>query len=418
MGKDLNGKELGTGITQRKSGEYEGRYVDRFGKRKSVYGKTLREVKIKYAEAIASNEKKTNVIDSSVTLDEWFEQWLSVYKLDYLRPNSIRHYKHIYNKIISPELGKYKITDITKIQIQSMVNKAKRNGYEWETQNKIRVLMVDMFNRALEDEFVVRNPAKGVRTASNRPTNETRVLSEEEQAFFFECAAGTFYANMFTVAVNTGLRPGELFALTKDDIDFEKKEISVTKTLLYEKFDGDDCKKFHIGLPKTRDSIRKVPMNKICETALKRQIMQKAVIERKNVRQTEFKDLLFTTKFNTPLNATVYNEAINRIVTEVNLVREETEQIEKFSGHTFRHTFATRCIEAGVKPKTLQSYLGHATLQMTMDLYVHNTEKHRQEEMQLLEDEISKIEVSDVLIESSFERKKGKLNKVLKVNFA
>ena len=146
--------------------------------------------------------------------------------------------------------------------------------------------------------------------------------------------------------------------------------------------------------------------------------MQKAVIERKNVRQTEFKDLLFTTKFNTPLNATVYNEAINRIVTEVNLVREETEQIEKFSGHTFRHTFATRCIEAGVKPKTLQSYLGHATLQMTMDLYVHNTEKHRQEEMQLLEDEISKIEVSDVLIESSFERKKGKPNKVLKVNFA
>ena len=55
---------------------------------------------------------------------------------------------------------------------------------------------------------------------------------------------------------------------------------------------------------------------------------------------------------------------------------------------------------------------------MTMDLYVHNTEKHRQEEMQLLEDEISKIEVSDVLIESSFERKKGKPNKVLKVNFA
>ena len=57
-----------------------------------------------------------------------------------------------------------------------------------------------------------------------------------------------------------------------------------------------------------------------------------------------------------------------------------------FGGHTFRHTFATRCIEAGVKPKTLQDYLGHATLQMTMDLYVHTMEETKQDEIKLLED--------------------------------
>ena len=58
--------------------------------------------------------------------------------------------------------------------------------------------------------------------------------------------------------------------------------------------------------------------------------------------------------------------------------------MEKFSGHTFRHTFATRCIESGIQPKTLQKYLGHATLQMTMDLYVHVTEDFKREEIKKL----------------------------------
>lgn len=99
----------------------------------------------------------------------------------------------------------------------------------------------------------------------------------------------------------------------------------------------------------------------------------------------EFADLLFVTKFNTPICATVYNDAIVRIIDEINLQRDETELMPRFSAHTFRHTFATRCIEAGVLPKTLQKYLGHATLQMTMDLYVHVTDEFKQTELKKLE---------------------------------
>ena len=65
--------------------------------------------------------------------------------------------------------------------------------------------------------------------------------------------------------------------------------------------------------------------------------------------------------------------------------RDEADQFPLFSSHSFRHTFATRCIEAGINPKTLQAYLGHATLQMTMDLYVHVTDTHKHEEFQKLD---------------------------------
>lgn len=90
------------------------------------------------------------------------------------------------------------------------------------------------------------------------------------------------------------------------------------------------------------------------------------------------------TKFNTPICAVVLNDAIKRIVNEINLQRDEIELFPTFSAYTFRHTFATRCIETGILPKTVQKYLGHATLQMTMDLYVHVAEEFKKEEIKKL----------------------------------
>jgi len=71
-------------------------------------------------------------------------------------------------------------------------------------------------------------------------------------------------------------------------------------------------------------------------------------------------------------------------------------------GHTFRHTFATRCIEAGVQPKTVQEYLGHATLQMTMELYVHVTDDFKQQEMDKLENALDKLVVSEEDVEVAY----------------
>lgn len=87
---------------------------------------------------------------------------------------------------------------------------------------------------------------------------------------FGGCPAGTFYDNLFTVAVNTGLRLGEICALEESDLDFINHTISVTKTLVYQKFDGDNCKEFYIDNPKTYSSIRIVSMNSIFEEALKK----------------------------------------------------------------------------------------------------------------------------------------------------
>lgn len=392
MGKSLNGKELGKGIYQRKNGKYCARFVNRFGQRTSVYGDTLKEVKNKLAEATTNDIRKQNIVNVNTTLDDWFDMWMDVYKTPVIRLSTKRIYDDVYNTKISPVLGGHKISEITKIQVTSLVNDLGRQGYEWGTLNRVRVLLIDMFDRAMEDDFVTKNPARGVRLPKNKPANDPKALTREEQDLFFECSAGTFYHNLFVVAVNTGLRPGELFALTENDIDFNKKEIRVTKTLLYQKLDGDEKKEFHIDPPKTNTSNRAVPMNQICENALVKQIMQHKVIQNncksQKDRQLQFPDLIFTTKFGTPLNSVLYSEAISRIIAEINLTRDALDQIDDFGGHTFRHTFATRCFEAGIPVKTVQSYLGHANISMTMDLYTSVLKDKSKNDMELLEKSI------------------------------
>ena len=369
MGKDLKGKELGVGITQRKDGLYQGRYKDRFGKYKTIYNKKLGDLRKELAIAIADNQLYTSVRDE-VKLDDWFKRWVDVYKKKSVRPNTLREYTHIYNKNISPILGNRNINSLVKADIQQLIKKVNDDGYLYERQNKVKVILTDMFSRAIEDDLMVKNPAKGVKLYQDK-ISSARALTIGEQDVFFEFCKNTFYDNLFNVAVNTGLRPGELFALTIKDINFEQKYIDVNKTLVYQKYLDDECKTFHLESPKTKQSYRHVPINSTCIDYLERQVELKEIVSsRRPKMQTDY---LFVTKFNTPLNSVIYSDAIRSVIRRINETRSLENQFEFFSGHTFRHTFATRCLEAGIQPKVVQSYLGHATLKMTMDLYTHVT---------------------------------------------
>ena len=419
MGKDLKGKELGHGIIQKKNGRYEARYVNRFGKRISVSGKDLKDVKKRYNEALYENDKQIN-LKECISLDEWYKEWMTVYKYDVIRENTKRHYNTIYSKHISPYLGKYKLADITQYQIKKLIKELQENGYQFETCNKVRVLLIDIFNKAMINEYVRKNPAKGISLRRNEDVDR-RVLSQEEQTIFFDCSKGTFYDNLFVVAVSTGMRIGELAALRWKDVDWDNRVIHVTRTLVYQKYESDTQKEYHFEKPKTRTSTRDIPINRHCEIALKKQFLQKSVVARKQPITKDvdkkYGDLLFTTKFNTPLNSQLVCQAINKILEEINLTRDYLDEIELFSAHCFRHTFATRCFEAGIAPKTVQSYLGHATLQMTMDLYTSVMPKQMETEIDKVSNALDQIfEAGDNIAEKQFYEKTVNNNKLTTFN--
>lgn len=374
MGKDLKGKELGTGLTQRKDGRYQGRYKDRWGNTKTIYNMDLRILRTELSVKIAENETGKSV-QGKVTLDAWFIRWIEVYKEKSVREVTKKTYISLYKNHVSPYLGHKKISTIVKSDIQLVIDRAYEKGCQETHQGKIRSMLVAVFNRAIDDDMILKNPAKGVelRSTNSIGYKKEKVLTVEEQELFLEYSRNTFFENMFNVALNTGLRPGELFALQKKDINFEESYITVEKTLNYIKLEGDGKRTFHIGPPKTRQSYRKVPINSVCREYLKRQFEQKEVIDKKYPKKQN--NFLFITRKNEPMYSAKYTYEIAKIIKRINFVRPCEKEMAIFTGHALRHTFATRCFEKGIDPKVVQSYLGHASLKMTMDLYTHVTDE-------------------------------------------
>lgn len=368
MGKSLEGKELGVGISQRKGGLYQARFTDRFGNRKTIYNYSLKELRKKLSQLITDDSRGCS-LKKDYTVDEWYKKWFSVYKENHIKENTKRYYSIIYRINIYNQIGLRRLTDIRKSDVQLLIENIKNDGYGYERQLKARWILQDMFQRAVEDDLIVKNPVSGIKLLSKK-SRKSEVLTVQEQKDFLAFSKGTFYDNLFNVAINTGLRPGELFALTIDDVDLDENVIHVTKTLVYQKYLNDKKWTFHVEEPKTATSNRIVPINSLCRLYLLKQINQKEVLELKYPSKSPF---LFTTAVNTPLSSQLYSSAIKTIVKKINMTRDKDNQFKAFTGHTFRHTFATRCFENGIEAKVVQSYLGHASLKMTMDLYTHVT---------------------------------------------
>ena len=380
MGKDLNGKELGAGFTQRKNGSYTYRFKDRFGNRKSIYSVSISELRQKARDAVSADYSH-QTIEKELTLSTWFKQWLDEYKYE-IRDHSRVYYTQIFEKHIKPDLGTKRLQDVKQIDVQRLINRLTKNGYKHGTKHKVYFILLDMFNRAVQNDYAIKNPVTGIRIDKD-DYYERRVLTAEEQAIFFNAARGTFYEDLFIVAVETGLRSGELCGLKATDVDFDAHTLQVERTLLYAKLSTDSTKVFHYDPPKTDASKRCVKLSDRCEEALRRQIRRKTIVaDRLKARPLEgFEDVLFVTTVNTPLCDQLFCQAIDRIVDQINDSRPDYDRFERFSPHCFRHTFATRCLEAGVNVKVVQQQLGHASMKMTMDLYSHVTDEMRDEEL-------------------------------------
>ena len=365
MGKSLNGKELGNGISQRKDGLYQARFINRFGKRQTIYAKTLNEVRHKLRTEQYNDEKAINIVDKNMTLDEWFDIWLSTCKKNCrssTKGSYITHYKRIQE-----ELGWRKLTSLNLIVMQEAFNKLKTDN----ARKNSKKILVDMLNRAVDTDLLVKNVAKQINTViAKEEKKERRVLTIRETELFLEQAKGTFYENLFILALETGLRVGELSALQWEDIDFKKKVIHVKHTLCY--FSKNGKYVFEMHDTKTNNGKRTIPLTAKAINSLKCQKLQKQeIILKGKTAKEEFQNLVFVTKNNQPTQQFLINQCMQLVIQNINKAGID---FSPFTLHTLRHTFATRAIECGMNPKTLQKLLGHGTLQMTMDLYCHVTE--------------------------------------------
>lgn len=369
MGKDLKGKELGVGITQQKNGLYNAGFVDKLGKRRVKRFKKLQECRKWLDEAKYIDEHSSITEANAMMVEAWFEYWISI-KEKTVRPNTVRNYRERYHRNISKVIGKMLLIDVKPIHCQKIFSDMADEGYKTTTIYQTRIALYNMLDFAKENDVIINNPCKkSVKSDMGQPSDKKEALTIDVQRKFLEAAKDQSYENQYRFVLQTGLRTGELVGLKWDDIDFKNKTLTISRTMEYRYKVGE----WRIGPPKSESGYRTVPLTDEAIRILKAQKEKNSKIK---VIPMEWADQVFLCRKGEPVKNSTYDTALFKICDKVG--------IKRFSMHVLRHTFATRCIEAGMMPKTLQKILGHSNIGITMNLYVHITEDEKHKEIELV----------------------------------
>jgi len=365
MAFDLSGKRLPEGITQRADGRYMGRFRHG-GDRYTVYDNDLREVKKKYANLKYEVEHGLFAKQDNITVSGWFDIWMKEYKEPTVKQGTVGVYRDNFRSYIEKPLGRKKLKDIRPEHIQRIYNNLNRKGYSRNTIELVSVVLSGMYKQALKNKVIIENPVPLATLPKISEHKEPRVMTVEEQRIFLECAKDSYLNDLFILALATGMRSGELRGLQWQDVDFKDKTIHIKNTLVYVNKD------YLLDTPKTPTSRRDIPLIDNAVAVLKRQKLKQSenrmLLGDKWKNKEGLENLVFTTMTGYPINRDMLKQELNRVVAEI---QKEHKEFKHITPHTFRHTFATRCIENGMPPQVLKTILGHSKLSMTMDLYSH-----------------------------------------------
>lgn len=263
------------------------------------------------------------------------------------------------------DIANKKIEDVTSEDIQIYLNSLK--DYSNSYIKKIMEQFTQSYNLAMNKGYIVKNPMVDViKPRSTKADKEVRALTvEEQQAFTNYLMTKSIedepYKNVFLIQMYMGLRVGEALALRNGDIDLKRNLINVNKTLTTDK----DERVIMGDTTKTYAGLRQVPIPKFIRNSL---------IEQMNITTNNTDKQLFLS----PNGNYVDNRNVNYILKK----RLAELDIKGISTHSLRHTYGTRCVEAGMRAVALQRLMGHKDISVTMNTYTSIFNRYKEEELE------------------------------------
>lgn len=363
-------RDNGTGtIYQRSNGSWVGKIYlgrDETGKGKFKYlsGKTESEVKKKIREY---NQLGSRIESKKISLQEYLNNWLRTYKLGTIKASSYDAIERTAKNQIIPYIGMIQLQEITATDIQTLLAELKERGYSYSIVKKTHDCLNAMFVHATIANDIIKNPMLLVKmlAKSEFEKKEIRYFSEEECALIIEECSRQYktgkpiyqYADAYILILNTGIRLGEAIGLKKADWDKNESTLHIQRNIqsVSKRDNGGNRvqgKQLVTNTTKTYSGDRVIPLNNAATEAIKRLCEQHPNSE-----------CIICSSKGEMIPPERLERTFYRILKNVG--------ISQAGLHSLRHTFASMLFKENVDIKTISELLGHASIQITLNTYVH-----------------------------------------------
>lgn len=299
-------------------------------------------------------------------LNEWLDTWISGYLKHNIKQRSLNTYKHNIINHINPILGFYDMEELTPQVLQNFVIQKLEHG-NLKTGGKLAnntvISIMNTIKHAIKDavnmEVATKDCTSKIKLPSQEETKVTAFEKWEQEKIEKYCMNNKDNYIGIVICLYTGLRIGELLALTWDDIDFERNYMTISKSAYEGEMDGKIQK--IVDTPKTKNSNRVIPIPKQLMDVLR---------QRKKKSRSIY---VIATRYGGMVGTRSFQKTFERILSKLG--------IEKKNFHSLRHTFATRALEFGMDVKTVSELLGHKSPMITLERYTHSLMSYKTDMM-------------------------------------
>lgn len=406
--KDLRGRALKPGEIQRKDDQrYMYSYTDPLGRRKFIYANDLTELREKEQKLQRDQLDGLDLYaQGKATINDTFDRYIST-KYE-LRDSTKDGYLYFYDHFVRDNFGMKKLIEVKYSDVlQYYYYLLNDLDVSISTVETIHGLLHPTFTLAVRDDIIRKNPTDGVMAEISKKTSKSSgirhaLTRDQQRAFMDYMAKHPVYYHwwpLFTVLLGTGMRIGECLGIRWEDLDFEKRIVSVNHSIVYRYSTQKKDTTINVSLPKTEAGIRTIPMLDIVKDAFDMEKEEQAITGENTQVIDGMSGFVFCNRFNKVHNPQTVNDTIRRICKNynaeeaLNAKKESREPVilPDFSCHHLRHTFCTRLCETETNLKVIQDIMGHRSIETTMNIYAEATHEMKQKSFENLASKLDDI---------------------------
>ena len=321
-------------------------------KRRYITGETREDVAEKLAKAISDRADGLVFDTGSTTTGEYLTRWLSDSVRGTVQGSTYRSYGRVVDGHLVPGVGRVKLAKLRPDHIRRLYRSMLDAGKATRTVQYAHTLLKRALAQAVMDGLIPRNAAEAVRPPKLK-RDEIQPLNADQVRALLDASDERSCA-LYTVAVRTGMRPGEILALRWSDVDLEAGTVQINRALSEGEF----------STPKTPRSRRRISLSPATVATLKAH--RKRQLEECMAKAGLWEDhgLVFPSSVGTPKSQRNLNREFKNAAKRAGLP-------DHFKLYDLRHTCATLLLSRNVHPKYVQELLGHASIALTLDTYSH-----------------------------------------------